>query len=618
MKYLNKLSTAYCVLATFLLLELAPLLVPKPFYVDWVNHVWILEYYTQYLADHRTFPATINVEQAFGNPMPLFYGILFYPLLAFLSFLTGADSALRLCFGFLLVVPVFSFYILYRALIKNTVLVIYLSVLTNFSMYQLTNLYSRAALTEFFSYQLILIGFSLSYYAILYKNNISKALLALGCVSFLFAMGAHPVTLYTCCIFVFPVIAIFVFQYRFLFENYSTVKIMLGTCLAAILLMPWLLNAVFLQSELRIANSRLYYFPQSIDSLLAKIGFLYIDKRVVEDGLFATATPFLNAPLPLILLAVVCFFCFYAYTSSKINLMKGLIPTGLILLILIVGIIPPETGYPGPWLGSVYVSKEHGLLYRVLMPIQFVYRLSGTLSLCLVVLVVFSVHFFALTNADEPFIKKLNILICLVCFFAVTSHVQKLGEMYFEYFKGPELLAASSVEIPDKNIGARVLMLDTQEYQSVSRNIKRYPFTFYGDRAYTMPHLYPYRPDLNDRDVQIIDVQIIPVFVRDYGQEITVNCERNCMLQTNIVPTRLHHVLIDGREADKVFLAKSENLDFDLPAGSHVLRVDLVGDFVTPIIVSIWLALGLLCLVVVYALIAIGAELRLKYHSPLF
>lgn len=610
MDYRNRRSTAFCLVGVFLLLELVPLLIPKPFYVDWVNHVWILEYYTQYLREHWTFPETINVEQSFGNPMPLFYGILFYSLLAFLSLVTGADMALRLCFGFLLIVPVFTFFMLYRALIKNTVLVIYLSILTNFSIYQLTNLYSRAALTEFFAYQLMIIGVSLSYYAILNIKKSSNALLALGCVSFLFALGSHPVTLYTFCIFVFPIIVIFVFYYRFLFKNFSFGKIMFGGCLAGALLLPWLLNAALFQSELRIANSRLYYFPQSIDSLLAKIGLFYIDQRVNEDGLFATATPFLNARLPLMLFACVCFFCYYAYSSTRIDLKKGFIFAGLILLILIIGIIPPVTGSAGPWPGSVYVSEEHGLLYRLLMPIQFGYRLSGTISLCLVVMAVFSVHFFALANAHEVFIQKLNNIIYLACFLAVISHAQKLGEIYFEYFKGPQLLAASSVEIPDENIDARVLMLDPQDYQSISKNINRYPFTFYGERAYTMPHLYVLRPETDQRDVQRM-----PMLVREYGQEIAVTCERACILQTNIVPTSLHRVLIDGRKPEKAFLDKTENLEFDLSAGSHVLRVDLVGDYVKPIIVSIWLALGLLCLVVVYALMVVGSGIRAKYDS---
>ena len=77
MDYRNKITTASCIVSVFLLLELIPLLIPKPFYVDWVNHVWTLEYYTDYLRQHWSFPPTINVEQAFGNPMPLFYGILF-------------------------------------------------------------------------------------------------------------------------------------------------------------------------------------------------------------------------------------------------------------------------------------------------------------------------------------------------------------------------------------------------------------------------------------------------------------------------------------------------------------------------------------------------------------
>ena len=63
------------------------------------------------------------------------------------------------------------------------------------------------------------------------------------------------------------------------------------------------------QKILKITNSKLHYFPQSIDSLRAKIGFFYLDQRVLDGGIFGTPTPFLDAPLPLILMTIVAFNC---------------------------------------------------------------------------------------------------------------------------------------------------------------------------------------------------------------------------------------------------------------------------------------------------------------------
>jgi hypothetical protein len=122
-----------------------------------------------------------------------------------------------------------------------------------------------------------------------------------------------------------------------------------------------------------------------------------------------------------------------------------------------------------------------------------------------------------------------------------------------------------------------------------------------------MPQLYQPRPETDD-----IDLQDIPVIVRDYATDIVFTCDRPCLLQTNIVPTTLHRVLIDGREPDKVFLAKTQNLDFELPAGEHVIRVDLIGNYAKPIIISIWVALGLLCLVFVYAVLVIGRDIKAR------
>ncbi len=607
MAFGSRLTTAHCMLAAFLLLELVHLLVPKPFYVDWVNHVWILEYYTQYLREHWTFPPTINVEQGFGNPMPLFYGIFFYPLLAFASLLTGADLALRLCFAVLLMAPVGACYVLYQSLLKNTVLAIYLSISTNFSIYQLTNLYSRGALTEFFAYQLILLGTLISYHALLNKTKISDALFAFGFACFVFAMGAHPVTLYLFCIFVCPIIVIYIFNHRSDFGNFSTLKLLFFSMSSMIILIPWLINTMIYQKILKITNSKLHYFPQSIDSLWAKIGFFYLDQRVLDGGIFGTPTPFLDAPLPLILMTIVAFNCYYICQFKNIKILKYIMPLVVVLSVLFMGIIPPESGLSGPWENSIYVTSEHSLLHRLLMSIQFAYRLSGTLSLCLVVTSIFFVHFIAGLTDDITFRKNFTTLVYATSLLAVLSNAQKLAEIYLEYIKAPEIIIATSPVILDDYIDARVLLIKPSEYQSITKDTSRYPFTFYGSRAYTMPQLYRARSELDDTGRQII-----PLLVRDYGKEMRVDCERNCLLQTNIVPTTLHRVLIDGREPEKPFLAMTENLDFELPAGEHVIRVDLVGDYVRPIIISIWVALGLLCLVVIHAMVVIGGEVRAR------
>ena len=382
--------------------------------------------------------------------------------------------------------------------------------------------------------------------------------------------------------------------------------------IGVIILLPWFFSVLQYKNEFRISTTdhfagKIYYFPDTIDSLLAKFGFFYIDKRVNEDGLFSTPTPFLNAPLPLISIALSFFFFYCALTSEKLKLLKYLCPALFIIMILIIGIIPPDAGQVGLWTGTAYVSGDFSLIHRILSPIQFAYRLSGTISLCFVVMTIFSVHLFANTNPSDNFVNKLNKYIYYACFFAVLSNAQKVGEIHFEYFRGPELLLETSPVIPDDYIDAHVLLIETGEYQSIVKDTSRYPFTFYGSRAYTMPKFYLPRPEKADQNLQTI-----PVIVRDYAQDIHVTCERDCILQTNIVPTTLHRILIDGREPERAFLAKTENLDFELPAGAHVLRIDLVGRYVKPIIMSIWFALGLLCLVVVYAAVMIGAEIRAR------
>lgn len=108
-----------------------------------------MEYYSGYFKEYFNFPTTIDAAQAFGNPVPSFYGVFFYPLLSLLGLATGPDSAVRIFCGATLL----TFAVIFRSMTKNWSISILFSVTTNTSAYQLTNLYSMSALTEFAAHQ---------------------------------------------------------------------------------------------------------------------------------------------------------------------------------------------------------------------------------------------------------------------------------------------------------------------------------------------------------------------------------------------------------------------------------------------------------------------------------
>jgi hypothetical protein len=57
-------------------------------------------YFGVYYEQNSAFPLVINTNNfgGIGNPIPLFYGYLFYPFFGWISSLLTADMALRLPF----------------------------------------------------------------------------------------------------------------------------------------------------------------------------------------------------------------------------------------------------------------------------------------------------------------------------------------------------------------------------------------------------------------------------------------------------------------------------------------------------------------------------------------
>ena len=70
------------------------------FYIDWWNHLWMTNYFGVYYEQNSVFPLVINTNNfgGIGNPIPLFYGYLFYPFFVWISSLLNADMVLRLPF----------------------------------------------------------------------------------------------------------------------------------------------------------------------------------------------------------------------------------------------------------------------------------------------------------------------------------------------------------------------------------------------------------------------------------------------------------------------------------------------------------------------------------------
>ncbi len=107
-------------------------------------------YFGIFSEQNSAFPLVINTNNfgGIGNPSPLFYGYLFYPVFGWLSFVLNADMALRLSFFVLWLMQFFTLYKVFIQQTANRLITLTITALCLWTIYPLTNIYNRSALTE--------------------------------------------------------------------------------------------------------------------------------------------------------------------------------------------------------------------------------------------------------------------------------------------------------------------------------------------------------------------------------------------------------------------------------------------------------------------------------------
>ena len=132
-------------LASALLLDLRTM-----FYVDWNNHLWLIEYFGESIK-HLRIPDVMNTKQLVGMPITLFYAQKFYVLAGMLSAFLGSAVTVRIM---VFMVFLLQFFQVYRAAMKTGAqgkISLCLAVMMTWAIYPLTNLYNRSAIPEFFA-----------------------------------------------------------------------------------------------------------------------------------------------------------------------------------------------------------------------------------------------------------------------------------------------------------------------------------------------------------------------------------------------------------------------------------------------------------------------------------
>ena len=81
------------------------------FYVDWNNHLWLIQYFGESIK-HFSIPDVMNTKQLVGMPITLFYAQKFYVLAGVLSAFLGSAVTVRIM---VFMVFLLQFFQVYRA-----------------------------------------------------------------------------------------------------------------------------------------------------------------------------------------------------------------------------------------------------------------------------------------------------------------------------------------------------------------------------------------------------------------------------------------------------------------------------------------------------------------------
>ncbi|HYW45309.1 MAG TPA: hypothetical protein VE959_20775 [Bryobacteraceae bacterium] len=438
------------------LFPLFPLLrLHNAFYVDWLNHLWVIGYFGEYFARHGSFPFTVNTDMMIGLAIPVFYGWLFYPAAGLLSAVFGANLALRLLIFGLLSLQCRQVRKTVSLAVPRQTWVWAITLLTATAIYPLTNLYNRAAITELVSTSLLLSAFCCLLRIFLeperspWINGMQAGLF------FALAAGVHPITGMLGGVFLAVWTACLVYVHLSRRLSLLAVSVVI---LTSLVLSPWLYALDLYQGHMQISkgsHSQIVFF-EGIDSFGVRFSPFPYDGRALIIGNLASS-PYLDAQINFPLLLLAAFLMFQAVTLLRQRhgpdrpplLMAGSAFGGFIVL----GIASTQPR----WLNLI---PGVGL-------IQFAYRLVTYLDLLLFASAVFLL--FVLRPHLDAISRPVQMCLAISMALAIENTTIKYGH-------------AAAVELEMVVAGTEI---------GADRNrLIQIPETYYGAPDYTMLDLY--------------------------------------------------------------------------------------------------------------------------------
>jgi hypothetical protein len=384
--------------------------ISKGFAPDWFNHLWMMEYFGEYLKTHGAPPGVFVTDAMVGVPLPLFYAGKFYTLAGLLCACLGSALAFRLIALLVMLLQYCHVMRATRIAGGGWLVATSIAALVTWAIYPLTNLYNRGALTEFVAVCFLTASAS-SLFAL--ATRIARGrrsyydAVAFG-LFYVMAAVTHPLTAEFGAVFL-----LIIGGFSFLAQRSLWLLGVGGVNAVAssLVLAPWIyllhrfsgflsLTDPALTSELFRARC---FFPQSIDNIWSRLCPLPLDLDALKSGL-AVSTPYLDAQILIPLLLLLLLLVLLGLKSSDRKFFhpwnQGLFFSALSVstLFLIVSIDPP-------------ISAAFGGIFDVL---QFPYRLVSYVNLGILLAVLATISMMSrkvvLTSRRPP-----TLSVCTIC-----------------------------------------------------------------------------------------------------------------------------------------------------------------------------------------------------------
>jgi len=429
------------------------------FPTDWFNHQWMIAYFGEYFRQHYSFPLVFNTNQVVGMPYPVFYGVFFYPIMGLLSIFISTDLVYRFVVVVLFLAQCFAVKRLFEEISGHKRWALFIAALVTYAIYPLTNLYNRAAATEFISFTLLTCALCWHLCIIFNPEKYLKTHMPyLVALCIILVAGIHPLTGtfgVLLCGFI-SLLATYQFQNKKPLMKWLAVYGILY--LVAMSSWLYIYFKIGIHTEMTRAIQKLQTFPD-LESIIARLSPIPLDLRTwnkSHDEILKIIIPYIDTQINTPLLLVCAFLSFILF-KSKSNKTLGVHKSVFVFSGVSFSVILLFSVAPILW---TYIPSGFSAF-------QFTYRL---VAYCNLLLLVMAIPLSALVIRErlipENKILKLMLIPVIIAVLGVALKIPRALFVWREYQR---------VEAPwNKN---------TDELTELPRQ-------FYGYPAYATTRLY--------------------------------------------------------------------------------------------------------------------------------